>query len=323
MKGYVVQNGKLVLAKLADPQLKPNHVIVRNLIAGVNHHDITALKNPNFEGGKKLLGFEGMGIVESVDPTCEKKFEAGQRVCYATAFGIGAFSEKISIHENFLLPVPDYISSDHAATLFKALAAHMLLFRTYTLRKGDVLGITSASGGVASYLAQWASGVGVKTIGLFSNVANKAIAAENGCVASFSYTESEKFIEQAKKYSGTGLGLNAFYDSMGIKAYAIGIKALAPFGLYVNYGDLSGELKGMAAKHFEKKALFFTTPSTFYSKANVAELGLTANMIFENIHNHILRPNIHRYKYSHLQQAFNEMQNGKIVGHKVLVVSDN
>ena len=320
MKGYVVKEGKPALVNLPEPKLRPHHVVVKNIFAGINHLDVESLQSPNFVDNKKLLGFEGVGIVEEVDSSCVKKFQVGQKVCYAISFGIGAFSQKISIHENFLIPIPAGVQEDHAATMLKALTAHMLLFRTYTLRKDNVLGVTGPSGGVASYLIQWATSLGVKIIGLYHDAEHKATAAESGCSASFSYKEVEKFIEQAKKLSSVGLGLNVFYDSVGINAYAAGIKALAPFGLYVNYGELSGGIKGMSAKHFQKKALFFTTPSTFYSKANVADLALTANMIFENFKNHILRPNITRYKFNDLPKAFAEMKSGKAVGQKVLVI---
>lgn len=320
MKGYAVKDGKPILTNLPEPKLKPHHVIVKNLFAGINHLDIESLQSSDFASNKKLLGFEGVGVVEEVDPSCVKKFQVGQKVCYSLSYGVGAFSQKASVHENFVIPIPIGIQEDHAATMFKALASHMLLFRTYTLRKGNVLGVTGSSGGVASYLTQWATSLGVKVIGLHHNLQHKAIAAENGCVASFSYKEVDKFIEQAKKLSSVGLGLNAFYDSVGINAYAAGIKALAPFGLYVNYGELSSAIKGMSAKHFQKKALFFTTPLTFYSKTNVADLSLTANMIFENFKNHTLRPNITRYKFQDLHKAFTEMKTGQTAGQKVLVI---
>lgn len=322
MKGYIVQKGAPILATIPEPVLTKQHIIVKNLCAGINFHDITALQNPTFENNQKKLGFEGIGIIEQISESCVRKFEIGQRVCYSTAFGVGAFAEKVLIHENLVNEVPNYTTNEQAATIFKGLASHMLLFRTYNLKKGDTLGITSASGGVASYLTQWASSFGINVVGLCSNQQNTNIALENGCKAVFQYGAANNFIAKVKSLSETGLGCNVFYDSIGIKGYAVGIKSLAPFGLYVNYGDITGEIKGMSAKHFESKALFFTTPSTFYSKANITELNLTTNMIFENIHNHTLRPNIKKYKFSSLGKAFTDMRAGIAPGHKVLVINE-
>ncbi|MFT4967854.1 MAG: NADPH2:quinone reductase [Candidatus Deianiraeaceae bacterium] len=320
MKGYIIKDGKPMLTNIAEPSLKKHHVIVKNKVAGINHIDIRSMSNPDFIRKKHLLGFEGVGIVEQIDTSCVKTFKVGQRVCYATAFGVGAFCEKISIHENFLSIVPDTIPDQYAATVFKALAAHMLLFRTYSLHKGNTLGITSSSGGTASYLTQWAVNNGVKVIGLTSSSQHKAIAMENGCSSAFTYSDAVDFISQAKKLSSTGFGLNAFYDSMGIKAYALGIKSLAPFGLYVNYGSLSGPIKGMSAKHLSTKALFFTVPSTFYSKANVSDLAITIIGIFDEMKKRTLRPNITQYKFAQLQKAFDDMLGGQIPGQKVLII---
>lgn len=319
MKAYRIKDGKIGIVNVQPPQLKPGHVIVKNLIAGINHLDIASVNSEDFASGTKHLGFEGVAEVVEAHSSCNKKFKPQQRVCYATAFGSGAFGEMSLIHEDNLITLPNGIPIDYAATLFKALTAHMLLFKSYTLKKTDCIGVTSASGGVASYVVQWASHYGVKVIGMCNKQEHKQIASSNGCVSVFTEAEQAQFVAMAKKKSSTGLGLNVFYDSIGIKAYPLGIKALAPFGLYNHYGAMMGELKGMAAKHFQTKALFFTTPSTFYSKANNADLALSANLVFENMGSQILKPNIHRYKFSQLQKAFTDMQNG-LDGQKVLVV---
>jgi NADPH2:quinone reductase len=319
MKGYVVRGGIPVFASIEEPQLFPNTVIIKNIALGLNKLDHSSLANPDFET-KYGLGFEGVGIVEVVDESCQKKFTVGQRVCYATAHGVGAFAEKIAIHEDFLIPIPGDISTEDAATLFKGLAAHMLLFRTYNLKGSNVIGVTSASGGVASYLTQWAASEGVAVIGMVANSSHRQIAAANGCTAVFSPKEANAYIKEAQNLSLSKLGLNVFYDSLGAKVFPLGIKALAPFGIYINYGNITGEITQISAQHFQKKALFFTTPSVFYSKAYPVELSLTAEMFFDKIRNGTLRPNITKYKFASLPEALEEVGNGVVPGQKVAML---
>lgn len=319
MKGYIVRENKLSLANIEEPKLLPNTVIIKNTVLGLNKMDYEHLSNPDFQT-KYGIGFEGVGIVEQVDKACLKEFHVGQRVCYATAYGMSAFCEKIVLHEDFVIPIPGDVSDEVAATIFKALAAHMLLFRTYNLRKRNVIGITSASGGVASYLTQWASSEGYPVIGLVANTAHKQIAIQNGCKAVFSPKEAANYVKEAKKLSVANLGLNVFYDSFGAKVFPLGIKALAPFGLYVNYGEITGKITQISAESFQSKALFFTTPSVFLSKAYPVELALTVDMIFEKFRSGVLKSNISKYKFSNLPEAMEEVAHGVIPGQKVVLM---
>lgn len=317
MKAYIFKNGKLELIKTETPKLQPHYVLVKNLTAGINHLDMSSIDE--FDNTGKVIGFEGTGEVVEAHTSCVKNLTQGMRVCYAKAFGSGTFAEMSIVHEDNIAIVPNNIPTDHASTAFKALAAHMLLFRSYNLKTTDCIGFTSPSGGVASYAIQWAAHYGVKILGLCYKQEHKAIALSNGCSSVFMANEEQKFIEMAKKKSHNGFGLNVFYDSIGAKAYSVGIKSLAPFGLYNHYGSMMGELKGMSAKHFQMKSLFFNAPSTFYSKANSVDYALSVNLVFESMQNQILRPNIHRYKFSHLSKAFSDIKNG-LDGQKVLIM---
>lgn len=314
-----MKNGKMAIAKLEMPKLRSHYVLVKNLVAGINRLDVSCLAGKDFNSGKHSLGFEGVGEVVEFDSACVKTFNVGQRVVYSTAFGIGAFSQYVAIHEKDLAMMPNDTTPDDAATIFKALTAHMLLFRSYELKKTDCIGITTPSGGVGSYVVQWARHYGVKSVAYCLNAQHKSIAIQNGATVVCVEGEEEKFINFAKKHSKTGLGCNVFYDGLGVKGYSLGIKSLAPFGLYNHFGSLTGELKGMSAKHFQTKALFFTTPNTFYSKANGTDFALSVNLICENIKSGILRPNVHRYKFNQLDKAFLDMKSGK-EGHKVLII---
>ena len=317
MKRYVFENGKLHLENLQLPELKKAFVSIQNTAVGVNFLDRESLKHEDFASGKRHLGFEGVGVIKAFHQSCARKWAEGQRVCYATCYGVGSFADEVQIHEDFLIPVPDDISNEQAATIFKGLTAHMLLFRSYMLRKNDTIGLTSPTSGVGTYVSQWASNVGIKVVGLIMNEAHKSTAIQNGCESVFSYKETENFISHVKKISTGGLGCNVFYDSLGAKAYPVGIKSLAPFGTYMNFGDLTGEIEKISPKHLQKKALFFTTPSVFYSKANNAELVLTGAMIFAGIREGSLRPSIKTYKMKDLGHALQDV--GKVAGNKVVV----
>jgi NADPH:quinone reductase-like Zn-dependent oxidoreductase len=169
MKGYVVRGGVVTLANIPEPKLLENTVIIKNTVLGLNKLDGDCISKPDFET-KYGLGFEGVGVIKAFHQSCTRKWVEGQRVCYSTCYGVGSFADETQIHEDFLIIVPDDISNEQAATIFKGLTAHMLLFRSYMLRKNDTIGLTSPTSGVGAYVSQWASNSGVKGVGLMLGI---------------------------------------------------------------------------------------------------------------------------------------------------------
>ena len=71
-----------------------------------------------------------------------------------------------------LVPIPDDVSDRlAAAALLKGMTAQVLLRRTYRVRKGTVVVVHAAAGGVGSILVQWARHLGAQVIGVVGSEA--------------------------------------------------------------------------------------------------------------------------------------------------------
>ncbi|HSG90138.1 MAG TPA: zinc-binding dehydrogenase [Pseudomonadales bacterium] len=136
MQAVVMRNGALVLDAVPDPRPSAGEVVVKSLACGICGSDLHTVKYPQLvaESGGALafdphadlvLGHEFCGeVMEAVG-----SFAAGDRVCSVPmtvhdgavrSIGFsndvpGAYGEYLQLHQDFLLPVPNGLSTRHAA----------------------------------------------------------------------------------------------------------------------------------------------------------------------------------------------------------------
>jgi threonine dehydrogenase-like Zn-dependent dehydrogenase len=144
MRAAVMRNRKLVAADLPVPQPGPGEVLVKTLECGICGSDLHALKFADKlvalarrSGGAfvmdlnrdVVMGHEFCGEIVDFGPGALKHFKAGQRVCSMPVVvrptGIetvgysnenpGGYGEYMRLTEALLLPVPNGLSSEHAA----------------------------------------------------------------------------------------------------------------------------------------------------------------------------------------------------------------
>lgn len=277
--------------KMPDHPLESGEVKIKHTAIGVNYIDIyyrTGLYKTTYPA---TLGIEAAGIIEEVGPNCGD-FKVGDRVAYGTATSIlGAYSTYRNIPAQYLVPIPDYITDEQAATIMvKGMTAHFLLRRVYVVQQGQHILIHAAAGGVGTYMCQWANYLGCKIVGTVSSKEKADWASENGCTYPV-IVGKDDFVIKARHVT-EGKGVTVCYDSVGKDTFKKSLECLMPYGLMVSFGQSSGRVPPIDVLNLARGSLFLTRPTLNLYKSDRNELFASANEIFEAIKAGALKPKI-------------------------------
>ena len=159
----------------------PDEVQVLHTAIGVNYIDVydrTGLyPQKDMPGG---VGREAAGLVTAVGRKV-RGFRVGQRVAYVIGVP-GSYGEVRNVPASRLVKLPKDVSDEQAAVLMlKGLTACYLLRHTFRVKKGDVIVVHAAAGGVGTLLAQWGKALGALVIGIVGSQEKVALAKRNGC----------------------------------------------------------------------------------------------------------------------------------------------
>jgi NADPH2:quinone reductase len=263
------------------------------------------------------LGVEAAGIVEAVGPEVDD-LEVGDRVAYAG--GLGAYAEASLMPASRLVRLPDDVSEElAAASLLKGLTAAYLLTRTYPVKAGDSILVHAAAGGVGLILSQWANHLGATVIGTVGSPEKAELAEAHGAHHTILYRD-EDVVARVRELTG-GKGVNVGYDSVGRDTYQATLKSLAPLGMFVSYGNSSGNAPDVAPHDLQNGgSLFFTRPSLAHYTADPADLRALADRFFAVLADGTVRILINqRYPLSELVQAHRDLEARKTTGSTVIV----
>ncbi|HJW08168.1 MAG TPA: quinone oxidoreductase [Holophagaceae bacterium] len=222
--------------EVPDPEPRKGFAIVRTQAIGLNFADIYRRKGNYTLAGNPpyIAGYEAAGIIESVS---DKEFKAGQRVAFAD--NPFANAELVSVRLDKLIPLPDDIPADIAASLLlQGLTAQYLVRDSHPLQAGEDALIHAAAGGVGLLLTQMAKLLGARVLGLTStrDKADMAVAAGADAVALY----SGNWVDAAKAFSRTGKGVDVAYDSVGTTLQD-SFKAVRHGGHVVFFGMAGGD----------------------------------------------------------------------------------
>ncbi|MGL4463449.1 MAG: zinc-binding dehydrogenase [Planctomycetia bacterium] len=114
-----------------------------------------------------VVGCDLAGVVEAVGDGATR-YKPGDRV-WGSNQGLlgrqGTFAEFAAVDEHWLYPSPDDVSDESlAAAALVGITAHLGLFRSARLKKGDVVFVTGGGGGVGSSVIQAAKAVGARVV---------------------------------------------------------------------------------------------------------------------------------------------------------------
>ena len=197
------------------------------------------------------------------------------------------------------------------------MTAHLLLRRTFFVRKNNTVLIHAAAGGVGQLLCILAKHYEANVIAVVGSD-EKAKIVKNLGVDHVIDTSKEDFLARVNEIT-KNQGVAAVYDSVGKDTFDKSLECVGYFGLLAYYGQSSGPAPLLDIDKLLEKGKFVTRPSLFTYKKDRYELLLSANEVFALANKNIISANIqNKYKLTQVvSRAMTlEIREGRGVGPK-------
>ena len=300
------------------PAPGPGEVRIRHHAIGVNYLDIYYRTGYYPSPAKPFTpGNEGAGEIVALGKGV-KTFKVGDRVAYVGA--LGAYAEERNIALASLVKLPKTISYEQAAAMMlKGLTAQYLLHQTYKVKKGDIILVHAAAGGVGQILCQWGKALGATVIGTVGSADKAVLAKKAGAKHVILYRE-EDFAVRVNEIT-KGAKCAVVYDGVGKATFPDSLDCLKPFGMFASYGSASGGIE-----HFNlallaaKGSLFATRPTLFTFLADRARYEKMAKDLFAVVASGKVKIAISaRYKLGEAARAHAALESRQTHGSLVLL----
>jgi NADPH2:quinone reductase len=300
------------------PAPAAGEVQVEHTAIGLNYIDVYDRSGLYTKALPAGIGREAAGIVTAVGKGV-RGFRVGDRVAYVHSVP-GSYSELRNVPAAPLVKIPAGVSDEDAAVLMlKGMTAGYLLRHTYRVKRGDVMVLHAAAGGVGLLMSQWGKSLGATVVGIVGNDEKAKLAKKNGCKHVL-VRGRDDIVASVRKIT-KGVGAAVVYDSVGKDTFFESLDCLRRRGLMVSFGNASGPVAPFAAAELAKRgSLFLTRPTLFDYSATRAELESLARETFAVVKKKAVRIQIHqRYKLADAIQAHRDLEARKTTGASVIV----
>jgi NADPH:quinone reductase-like Zn-dependent oxidoreductase len=261
MKAYEVQTGfgfeNLKIVERPEPKPGPGQVLVNQRVWSLNYRDllvVTGQYNPRMKLPLVPLS-DGAGEVAAVGPGVTR-FKPGDRVagCFMQRWPGGALTddkaksalggaidgvlaEQVVLLEEGLVPIPDGLSFEEAATLpCAAVTAWHALVDSGRVKAGDTV-LVQGTGGVSLFALQFAVMHGAKVIATSSSDDKLARAKQLGAAIGINYKTTPEWGKKALELTG---GVDHVIEVGGSGTLGESLRAVRHGGHVAMIGILSG-----------------------------------------------------------------------------------
>lgn len=309
---------ELRLVPVHAPRPGPGEVRLRQTAIGVNFIDVYCrtgyfdlLRPPG------VPGMEAAGVVLDVGPGV-RHLRSGQRVAYACP-PVGAYASVRTVKADLLVPLPDSVSDEVAASiLLKGMAAEFLLHRVHKLQAGETILVYAPAGGVGRLICQWARHLGARVIGATSSP-EKAAAARAAGAHEVILPGPDSLEAQVKALTG-GRGADVIYDAVGRDSFAHSVRALANCGHLVSYGQASGPIGSWDIGSLQGNSATLSRPNYAHYTDTPAKVAAITQRLFEALKDGILTPEIgQRFPLAEAAAAHRALEGRRTLGATVLL----
>ncbi|HYD16052.1 MAG TPA: NADPH:quinone oxidoreductase family protein, partial [Hyphomicrobium sp.] len=295
----------LKLEDLPVPVPGRDEVLVRVGAAAVNFPDVLTVAG-TYQHKQPLPfvpGMEGAGTIEAVGPEVPD-WRTGDKVI----FGVrpGAFAEYVRVHATRLMRLPEgWDWAEGAGFRVGAQTAYHALIHRGALKKGEVLLVHGAAGGVGLAAVQLGKHLGAIVIATGGDDERLAVVKRLGADHIVNYRTAD-FVAAAKELT-QGRGVDVVYDPVGGEVLERSVRAAAYGGRLLIVGFTSGGPSRIMSNHVLIKGLSVLGLRAGETIARIApELGRD---YVEELPRHaaagVLRPHIsHRYPMERAADAF-------------------
>jgi NADPH:quinone reductase len=309
----------LTYEDVSVPEPGPGQVKVRNHASGVNFIDTYFRMGmyPSPVGLPFVSGNEGAGEVIAVGPGVTE-VKVGDRIGYVA--GLGSYAVERLLPADRAVKLPDSISFEQAAgMMLKGLTVQYLLRQTYKVQKGDNVLIQAAAGGIGLIACQWANHLGANVIGTVGSKDKAELAKKNGAHHTILYRD-EDFPAKVKEITG-GKMCEVVYDGVGKATFPASLDCLKPLGMFVSFGNASGQIEAFNINILQTKGSLFATRPTLNTYAAKREnLLQMASELFAVVASGAVKiPINQKYGLKDAQKAHRDLEGRATTGSSILV----
>ncbi|HSG75747.1 MAG TPA: NADPH:quinone oxidoreductase family protein [Burkholderiales bacterium] len=230
----------LVLEDVPSPRPGADEVVIGVRAASVNFPDVLIIQGKYqfrpplpFSPGSELAG-----VVKEVGAGV-KNAKPGDKVIAYTTFG--AFAEEVNVNAGRLLPMPEGMSYDEAASfvLTYGTTDHALRDRGQ-LKAGESLLVLGAAGGVGVAALEIGKAMDARVIACASSDDKLALCREHGADETINYA-TEDLRERIKALTA-GKGVDVIYDAVGGPYTEPAFRSIAWRGRHLVIGFAAGDI---------------------------------------------------------------------------------
>jgi NADPH:quinone reductase len=230
----------LVLEDVPSPSPGAGEVVVSIKAASVNFPDVLIIQNKYqfkpplpFSPGSELAG-----VVKEIGPGVTN-VKRGDKVIAFTTYG--AFAEEVKTEAVRLLPMPEGMSYEQAASFILTYGTtdHALRDRGQ-LKPGETLLVLGAAGGVGVAAIEIGKALGARVIACASSEDKLAVCREHGADETINYA-AEDLRERIKALTA-GHGVDVIYDAVGGPYAEPAFRSIAWRGRHLVIGFAAGEI---------------------------------------------------------------------------------
>jgi len=329
---------KLAVAEVDARDPGPGEIRVAVAASSLNFHDYAVVSGMLNVADGRIPMSDGAGRVEAVGEGVTE-FSVGDQVvsCFfplwqdgepelAKLIGVpgdhadGFAAQTVTMPARAFTRAPEGYSAAQAATLTcAALTAWRGLMVEARIKPGDVV-LTQGTGGVSIFALQFAKAAGCRVISTSSSNDKLERLKSLGADELINYKETENWAGRALELTG-GRGVDVVYDSIGKDTFQASLDALAPLGLFVSYGNASGNAPAVSPHDLQSRgSLFFTRPTLATYSARTEDLRAMADELFGLIGAGTVQVHVNqRYPLSDLARAHRDLEARATTGSTVLL----
>ena len=295
----------------------PGEVLIRQTAVGVDYIDIYVRTGLYPRALPTGMGYEAAGVIAAVGRKV-RGFRVGDRVGYYLN-SPGAYVEQRVLAADDLIKLPPGVSDEQAAAvLLKGLTAWFLVRETFRVKRGSVILLPAAAGGVGLILSQWARVLGATVIGVVGSADKATLAKRHGCSQVLvGYEDLARRVRKLAK----GKGVDVVYDGVGRDTFLAALDCLKPRGLMVSFGNASGAVAPVAPLELTRRgSLFLTRPTAGDYLADSTARRKGARELFSLIRRRKIRVVIgQRFPLREAARAHVELEARRTLGSTVLL----
>jgi NADPH:quinone reductase len=230
----------------------------------------------------------------------------------------GAYAEASPVEADSLIPLPKILSFEQGAAFpLQGMTAHYLIHEFHKPRRGDVVLVHAAAGGMGLLLVRWAHHLGVRVIGTVSTHEKAMAARQAGADEVIVYTLQD-FVSETKRLTD-GHGADLIVDGVGKTTFKGNLEAAALWGHVVIFGMASGPADPITPNSLMARSLSVSGGSLPNYLLTRDELMRRAMDVLDGIESGWLKLRIYRVMpLAQAAEAHRMLENRQTIGKIVL-----